>query len=34
MEIAIILGLMTVVIGTVLGTVVHFPTKQRAETHP
>jgi hypothetical protein len=33
MEIAIIFGLMTVVIGTVLATVGHFTTKQRAETH-
>ena len=32
MEIAIILGIMTAIIGTVLVTVVHFSTKQLADT--
>jgi hypothetical protein len=33
MEIAIILGIMTAIIGTVLATAVHFSTKQRTQTH-
>jgi len=33
MEIAIILGVMTAIIGTVLAAVVHFSTKEHAETH-
>ena len=33
MEIAIILGVMTAVIGTVLAAAVHFSTKQRTQTH-
>jgi hypothetical protein len=33
MEIAIILGVMTAIIGTVLAAAVHFSTKQRTQTH-
>lgn len=33
MVVAIILGAMTAIIGTILAALVHFSTKQRAETH-